>query len=167
MITDQTIQKFEQMLASDFNAARDNLFLELDNGYSVFDAYTITRTLDGFIVGKQTGTPKIFSSLKIAASWCVADKRRQFTLLSDIERLDQQRIYMRTDISNSRKMMQSYRDPVLLDVVYAKMSDKQYRLRDVEDKLNKCANLAKYLQLRGFNNEIARTRRTAPNRTNR
>jgi hypothetical protein len=167
MISNQTIHKLEQMLSSDFDAVRDNLFLELDNGYSVFDTYTITRTLDGFVVGKTSDQTGIFSSLKIAVSWCVADKRRQYTLLNDIERLDQQRMVMRNEINNSRKMIQQYRDPVLLDVVHAKMSDKQYRLRDVEDKLNKCANLAKYLQLRGFNNEIARTRRTTPNRTNR
>jgi hypothetical protein len=48
-----------------------------------------------------------------------------------------------------------------------KVEHRREQLARVSDQLTKCVNLAKYWQIRGFNNETARTGRSASQRTSR
>jgi hypothetical protein len=59
------------------------------------------------------------------------------------------------------------RESARREAVHSKIDSRKYRLRCIAEQLDKCINLAKYWQIRGFNNETARTGRTPPHRTNR
>ena len=66
------------------------------------------------------------------------------------------------DLSLVQQLFHRYRDPVVRDSVAAKLSHKRQTLLDINSRLEKCANLAKYWQTKGFNDEIARTQHSAP-----
>jgi hypothetical protein len=51
--------------------------------------------------------------------------------------------------------------------VEAKIDTKRCRLQQLDFRLDKCVNLAKYWQTQGFNNETVRTGRTPSKRTSR
>jgi hypothetical protein len=51
---------------------------------------------------------------------------------------------------------------VIRDSVAAKISQKEQLLFFINSRLEKCVNVAKYWQLKGFNDEIARTKHSTP-----
>lgn len=166
-ITDDTLRRLEQVLSADFESAKQNLIFSTDNGYQVFDRYTILKKQNTVTVTEYAGNPAIFTSVRTALSWCIADKYNQIKLANEIKRLDEKRWRLRNDVSFSQKLTSIFKDPETRETALLKLETKQALLHNVETGLEKCANLAKYWQLRGFNNEIERTKRSAQNRDNR
>ena len=166
--TQQTLFfKLEELLSEDFESVKNNLIFSTDQGYEVFDRYTLVKR-DGVVeVKKRHSDPLFFNSTRSAVSWCVADKYNQMHLADEIIMLDQKRKRLRDDVSFSAQLTKTFRDPVVLETALTKLDAKKGLLKTVEIGLDKCVNLAKYWQLRGFNNEIERTRRTASNKDNR
>jgi hypothetical protein len=144
-----------------------NIIVPIDNGYMLFEHYSIQRHKHGARVTKYGNEIAEFTSPKIALSWCIADKYNQLSVSIDIIKLDQRRKIIKEEFEATKQRLNAYRNPEVLDTIEAKLSYKQQLLADVETRLNKCANLAKYWQTRGFNDEIARIRRSASNQTNR
>ena len=167
MNLDRKFETLMSMLGDDLEIAKKNSIFETPDGYWVFDDYRVIKKSDGIEVhpGKRSTVLK-FTSLRYAISWCVADKYRQFALADEILLYDTRRNGLQNDIAASTQMLSKIKNFVTKDVIEAKRSDKRAKLLAVNERLDKCANVAKYWQIRGFNNEIARTRRPASNRKN-
>lgn len=157
--------KLEQVLSGELLAALPNMISVIDDGYDVFGLYKI-RTREGSCeVYRYDDLRGSFTSVRVALSWCIAEKYQQWALARDIRWLDQEKSVMTQDVRARRLLLPAIKDPVRWTVASDKLDNKEYQLRQVRERLTKCVNLAKYFQLRGFNDEIARTRRPPPNRT--
>ena len=162
-ISQDTIRRLEQVLSSEYDSIKQNLMFSTPQGYELFDVYIISKTPDGAAVQKRLGAPVEFTSTKSAVSWCIADKYNQIRLADEIMQLDKTRRRLREDVLFSKVYTRQLRDATVRETAALKLQVKQDMLQFTETGLEKCANLAKYWQLRGFSNEIERTRRTASN----
>jgi hypothetical protein len=53
------------------------------------------------------------------------------------------------------------------EIILTKLENKILKKKEIENRLAKCVNWAKYYQQRGFDNETARIGRAAANKTSR
>jgi hypothetical protein len=93
---------------------------------------------------------------KVAISWCIADKYGKDSLAYDliaheqeVERRSDEIVYYRNTLAHSQ-------DSTLKFVVADRLVESQARLKYAQEQLDKCVNLAKYWQLKGFKDETAR-----------
>jgi hypothetical protein len=166
MKQDIAFKKLEKLAEEEFDRLKENLILWDKGQYHLFDKYIIVKNADGtFTVTKHLHDPKIFSSLRVALSWCIADKYRQTALSYRLLNLDREKLRMSNDVQIRQNLMKNISDSDRLDVVKLKISTKKHGLACVEQQLTKCVNLAKYWQIQGFNrNETARIRQTQTTR---
>ena len=152
-------KKFELLLTKELKKSSSNTIVSDDAGsnYFVFGKYDITQTADGFLVSDWHSPIHCFSSKRIALSWCVADKYQQYNLSNNIMILDRRQQVLKADIYCSRKTAEVSGHESFYEIVNTKMQPKIDMLASVTAELEKCINSAKYLQIRGFHNETART----------
>jgi hypothetical protein len=164
----RALERLEQIITPDLEEICRNLIVEDDNGgVWAFGHYYLTKQDHGVLVTKNYVEKGVFSSMRTALSWCVADKYQQFVLGEEIIKLDRIRWTLKTDIDTRTRINQTIKDADRRELIETKLTTKRIKLRGLTERLDKCVSLAKYWQIRGFNNEIARTRRSSPNRTNR
>ena len=163
---DWILQRLEQIIEPELAQLKSKMILEHDNQYHVFDQYVIDRALDKtYRVARKSYTDKNFSSLPVALSWCIADKRQDTMLAYAIQDLDQEYIRISNDVYARETLLKRIKDPDRREVTHLKITTKKDGLRAVENRLAKCVSLAKYYQIRGFNrDETARTRHTQTTR---
>lgn len=163
----QAMQRLEKLLAQDIEHLKDTAIFKDGKKFYAFDRYMIEPELDQYRVTKYSCDMGLFASLRSATSWCIADKYNQIKLGMELKRLDQHKELLSSDITARETLNRKTQDPIRREIVDAKLSTKKIQLRAISEQLDKCVNLAKYWQIRGFNNETARTGRTASNRTSR
>lgn len=166
-VEQSTLDRLQQILSADFDSAKHNVIFPTDQGYDLFGSYVMVKHTDSVEVTKHNNDARHFSSTRSAVSWCVADKFNRFNLAEEIISLDEKRKRLIDDVKFSRQLVKTIRDPLQHETVILKLEFKKEVLKQVEHGLDKCASSAKYWQLRGFNNEIERTRRSTSNKDNR
>jgi hypothetical protein len=153
-------QKLERWAEKQILESIHNLIIDdEEGGWVVFGCYYLTETDQGYNVHKYSSSMGTFASKRSAVSWCVADKNRQLNLAITIKKLDMQKSLVAADIECRRSVANRSRDPLFRETVRTKIEPKITYYKSVSAELEKCINSAKYLQLRGFSNEIARTGR--------
>jgi hypothetical protein len=160
------LERLERIMKGDLEQTCENLILKSASGYQAFGHYFLHKNGDAVAVTKHQVNQKMFSSMRHAVSWCVADKYQQFNLGREIESLDRQWSLLQADIQVRSSLLKRTKNLDKRELIRTKLASKQLLLTTISERLDKCVNLAKYWQIRGFNNEIARTRRTTPARTN-
>ena len=163
----KVLERLQDIVAMDLNDMAKNVILPDGAGYQVFEIYSLQPVAGQWQVGKRGDIVSNRGSLKSAVSWCVADKYNQIRLGMDIIDLDRQCQLTKNDIEVRSLLQKKIRDVDLKSAVNIKITTRQLRLRVLGERLEKCINRAKYLQIRGFNNETARSGRTSSNRTSR
>jgi hypothetical protein len=118
-------------------------------------------------VFKNESAQAVFSSVKTALSWCVSDKYSQRRLRDEIERLDAKKMLLQADLAVRSASLGKGTKRELRAIAEDKINERKYRLKRLDLQLAKCINLAKYWQLRGFNNETSRTGQQPSHRTSR
>ena len=166
MSPQKAFHRLHDMVAQDLAALAPNTILPDGRGYLAFEIYSIQPQQGLWRVTKRQEQVALMTGLKSAVSWCVADKYHQHRLSTDIENLDQQKLMLESDIA-AREHLAKRRLPISPDALAAKLASRRWRLAQIDERLAKCVNVAKYWQLRGFNNETARAGRTASHRTHR
>ncbi len=167
MKDERTLRRLEEVLKSSLNELLPNAIIPYKNGYEAFGEYEIMPEHGVWKVYRCYRDPMEFSSSRVALAWCIAHKLQQIHLYMDIERLDHEKVMLVSDLSVRTRLREQIKNTQTSEIVDVKLSARKHRLEHVETTLTKCVNRAKYLQIRGFNNETARTGRTAPNRTSR
>jgi hypothetical protein len=163
---EKILQKLQQIVEPEYNQLKSNMIIAQNNQYHVFDRYTIEKSADNtYSVARQRYVDKIFSTLPVALSWCIADKIRNSRLAYALQNLDQERLRIAADVFVRESLLKQIKDPERREITYIKITAKKQGLRAVENRLAKCVSLAKYYQIRGFNrDETARTRHTQTTR---
>ena len=135
--------------------------------YEVFGRYKIAQKKDGYHVVCHATDVGLFSSTKSAISWCVADKYRDYNLARQILLTDTRLDAISSDIFTRMAAANRSRKIEFKENIDAKLEPKIIRKKQLEKQLANLINSAKYLQQRGFDNEIARSSRTTKNQTSR
>lgn len=167
MKSEQTLQRLEEVLKTSLSEVLPNAIIPSGNGYEAFGEYDIIPESGRWQVYRDRRDPLEFSSSRVALAWCIAHKFHQTLLCIDIERLDDEKLMLVSDLAVRTRLKERLKDPQTAEIVESKLTTRRRRLEYVETTLTKCVNRAKYLQIRGFNNETARTGRSASNRTSR
>lgn len=161
-------QLLEVWVREELKTVLPNMIWRNDSGeYELFGRYRILKEPTGFRVFCHATDVGVFSSTKTAVSWCIADKYRDYNLARHILHTDTRLtavnsdIYARVGAANRSKRVEFKEN---IDI---KLEPKIIRKKELEKQLANYVNLAKYLQQRGFDNEIARSGRTTKNTTNR
>jgi hypothetical protein len=133
-----------------------NAILRLDGVIRAFGRYTIVRNSKSYQVYRNATLAVEPCSGKVAISWCIADKYGKNSLAYDliaheqeVERRSDEIVYYRNTLAHSQ-------DSTLKFVVADRLVESQARLKYAQEQLDKCVNLAKYWQLKGFKDETAR-----------
>jgi hypothetical protein len=151
-------QKLERFAEREFKRNLDNMIVkENDGSYIVFGKYRVAQHLYGYMVSTWSDDIHCFDSKRNAVSWCVADKFNQLTLANTILNLDRRKQTLTADIHCRQSIGKRSQSTHSYEIINMKVQPKQILLNSVSSELEKCVNLAKYMQIRGFSNETART----------
>jgi hypothetical protein len=161
-------REFERAIRQELQDIMPNVILPQDDGtYEVFGKYRIIPERPGYTVLCHGTTVGFFSATRTALSWCIADKYKDYNLSKDILLLDNKLAGLTNDINARVSIADRSSKPDFREYVATKLETKLIRKKIVENQLNNCVNMAKYLQQRGFTNETQRIGRSQPNKTSR
>jgi hypothetical protein len=161
-------QEFERMFRQEFKDITPNLIWQNDSGeYEVFGKYRIIPRRPGYQVFCSASDVGIFNSTKSALSWCIADKNRAYNTAFELLTVDHKLAALTADIATRAAIGDRSRNPELRETILTKLETKIIQKKMLENQLTKCVDWAKYIQLRGFDNETQRTGRSQPNKTSR
>jgi hypothetical protein len=90
-------------------------------------------------------------------AWCTADKHEQYNLSNSILVLDRKKQALAADIYCRKTLAERGKHETFYEIINMKLQPKIDQYNSVSTELEKCVNRAKYIQIRGFNNETART----------
>lgn len=144
--------------------------IEQINGscYRFFNRYTVESTHNGYVIYRSsTPISGTFHSLKSALSWCVADQNNRNDLAQKINNFDNLVSNLAQNISHYERVRRISNDKERRQILQTKAEDCRIRLQSAKNELDKCIDLAKYIQTRGFTNEAPRTGRHASFKTSR
>jgi hypothetical protein len=151
-------QKLERWAEKEFKRNIDQIILSDDDGGIVaFGQYHLKPGLYGCVVKTWDREIHNFTNKRAAMAWCTADKQQQYNLSNMILVLDRKKQTLTADIQCRRSMGERGRTEDFYEIVTTKIQPKVQQLESVSTELENCVNRAKYIQIRGFNNETART----------
>lgn len=144
-------QKLEHWFQREFPKVMPNLLLRNEWGeYIVFGHYKIIKSNRKYNVTCGATEVGQFDSSKTALSWCIADKYRQYNLAREILNTDNRLASLSDDIIARTAAAGRCRDTNIKENIEIKIQSKIIQKKYLEKQLNKCVNLAKYYQQRGF-----------------
>jgi uncharacterized coiled-coil DUF342 family protein len=138
----------------------DAMIIEDQGQILAFGNYRIAPHRGQQQIFKRDELVAAMANRRTAMSYCVADHRQDLNLARQILQLDQAQQTLQTDVRVRQKVAERSSSDLFRERVQTKLQSRQQQLRDITYQLEKCISRAKYLQLRGFINETARTRRT-------
>lgn len=162
MQDDLLLQKLHRIVGPDMLSLQRHTITQDRGRYQVFGDWEIIQAPDQAQVYHNGDLKFMASNVRTAMSWCVAERHRRFELSRDIARWDQQVQRVQRDIAHTAALLPRVQDPDLRHTIQDKLQLKRQLLREAKNRLSKCIGRAKYIQIRGFNDEIARTRRLTP-----
>ena len=161
-------KKLEVFAAKEIVNLADKLIVDDGRGgILAFGKYNIIPTDYKFIVNIKNQDPLTFGSRRSAISWCIADQHNQLTLARIIHVLDTKKHTLAADIHCRQVLANRSKHEDFYESVSIKLQRKIDHMEAVDAELEKCLNSAKYMQIRGFSNETARTGRSVAHKTNR
>lgn len=137
----------------------DKSIVEVDSGYLVFGCYHLQPSDNRFDVYYYEDFVETFSNKRTAISWCIAERYKQYKLSFEIKNLDSKKAQLSADIMARQRLREISKNSATAEIIDTKLEPKIRYYNSVKTELEKCLNLAKYLQLRGFSNETARSSR--------
>ena len=155
-ISERQAQLMLERLTRDHLLNNPNAIIRLDDTVRAFGKYTITKNNQSFQVYRSATLAAEPSSSKVAISWCVADKYGKDSLARDLISFDQEVERRSDEIMYYRNTLAHSEDSVQRFIAADRLNESQVRLKHAQEQLDKCVNLAKYWQQKGFNDETAR-----------
>lgn len=125
-------------------------------GYLVFAKYHIEPGTNSVSVSDWSKKINDFSNRRVAISWCVADKVNNLNLANQIITLDRSKQHLQAEIDCGREISQRRANANYKEIVNTKLQPKILKYNAVKTELEKCISWAKYIQIKGFDNETAR-----------
>jgi hypothetical protein len=158
--------KIDKELLKEFPALEHNsIWKNSEDNYTVFGRYSLVKESAGFRVHCSLTNIGIFHSSRSALSWCIADKFKQYNIARELIQLDNNLHNLTIDINARAAIGERVRNVEQREIILTKLESKILKKKEIENRLSKYINQAKYYQQRGFDNETARTGRAATNKT--
>lgn len=164
MTPDQKLFAFAQR---ELARIQNDLILRSETGYQAFGVFEIRQHDGVFQVHKNQELCGEFSSAKVALSYCIAERARNYNLGILLQNLDRHVEAARISVSTRRNLANKCRDNHIREILTSKIQHRRQQQHDLENQLEDCVKQAKYLYLRGLNNETQRIGCAAPARTSR
>ena len=155
-----TMDRLRDIVEPDLEKYQRNIIIKNGRDYDVFSIYTISPARGAAFVYRRSDLIAEFTSTKTALSWCIADKYQQISLAQEIMTLDQRSGLIQRDLEVRSALCDRFKTAAARSAAQTKIDTRRHHLRQIQERLDKCVNLAKYWQIRGFNNETARSGRT-------
>lgn len=130
------------------------------DGYVAFGKYHIQPQSGVYLVTIVDRPIHTFLNKRSAISWCIAHRSSNNLLANTIMSLDKKKQLLSNDIHHSRVISDKSKSFSFKENIAIKTQPKVDALKQLNLELEKCINLAKYLQIKGFPNETSRTSRT-------
>lgn len=143
-------------LAHDHLIDNPNAIIDTGNSINVFGIYTIVKHPEDFTVYKNRVEQVVLNSAKHALSWCIFDKYRLLDYKTMLIDCDKQLGYKQMEIIHYVNCIKSSTDIFQKDVLFDRLYNSKSQAVAIKKQLNKCVNLAKYWQQKGFENETSR-----------
>lgn len=160
--------KINRAAFDEFPGLLSNSLWENSSGnYTAFGQYSIVKEKIGYRVHCSLTDIGVFYSTRSALSWCIADKFKKYNLARDLIQLDNNLYHITVDIAVRAAIGNRVKDADAYEIILTKLETKILKKKEIENRLVKCVNSAKYYQQQGFDNETARISRTVTNKTNR
>lgn len=151
-------EKIELFAEQEFRRNLHKLIVNEPNGnIIVFGRYQIVDEDQKFFVRMLSREELQFSSKRTALSWCIADFKNHLRLANNILNLDRKKQLLAADIYCRKTLANKSRSNDFNELVNTKIQNKIINYQSVKSELEKCLKLAKYMQIKGFNNETSRT----------
>ena len=145
--------RFVDIAKNDLKHLQTNLIFIEDNVCHAFGRYRIKNTAP-IEVWDNDEFIGCFNSVRSALGWCTAEKYRYFELAALIRQFDE-RLQVAEQAVETRRIGKHTTDPVKI----AKMQHRIMHKFRAQAELEKYVSKAKYLQIRGFNNDTQRNSR--------
>ena len=153
-------QKLEKWAKKEITRTLNFLIIPDDqDGFVAFGKYHIQPQLGLYLVSFLDRPVHNFLNKRSAISWCVAHRNRNAKLANTIMSLDKKKQMLSNDIQYSRVVIDRSKNHAFKENIATKIQPKVDALKQLNIELEKCINLAKYLQIKGFPNETPRTSR--------
>jgi hypothetical protein len=154
-------QKLEHFAEREIKRNIDSLIIPGENGgYVAFGKYFLKPSEEGVAVTNWDREVHVFMNKRHAISWCVADHNNRINLAIRILSLDAKKRIVNNDVQLRRSIAERSRSENFYENINLKLQPKIDVLNMLNNELEKCINSAKYLQIKGFANETARTGRS-------
>lgn len=151
-------KKLEDFAERELRASLNKVILGSErDGWFAFGRYYISPVPTGYEVYQNDDLISTFGSKRSAISWCVADFNRRYVLAHQIQNLDSKKQIIDSDIHCRSEIARRSKSPAFREMIKTKLQSKLEQNSAVTAELEKCISSAKYIQLRGFSNETART----------
>ena len=151
-------QKLEQWAERELARSIGNMLISDEQGGVVaFGKYYIKPDKTGCSVRTWDREIHNFTTRRVAMSWCSADQHQHYNLANSILVLDRKKQALAADIYCRKTLGERGRHESFYEIINMKLQPKIDQYNSVSNELEKCVNQAKYIQIRGFNNETART----------
>lgn len=145
------LNKINSFFSTDLEKSMANvMIMQNDDGsYELFDKYIISTEDSNVIVkSKYTHTVKNFSSLPVAVTWCIFDKRNKIIELNRVEYLDRMIAGLNSSILVHKKIFKNNKDMAFISL--AKLSQDSYKKKLLSTELMEYIKESKIWQLKQF-----------------
>lgn len=160
-------QKLFNIARKEMARLQADIIMKSSRGYQAFGIFDVKQQDHVFSVYRQGDHCGNFSSAKVALSYCIAEKTQQYNLGIKIQHLDQHVVSARQSVISRKNMLEKFRDQPAKEIIYNKIQHRRQQQHELENQLEDCVKQAKYLYLRGLNNETQRISSAAPARSSR
>lgn len=142
---EQKIEKFfEQRIYT--GALNISVLKSLNGDHFVFGKYLIKSINGSYSVTQENGHDIVFSTLKVAITWCVFHDKKLMTECKEIEKVDFKLYSVEIDISQHNKILNNTKDTQIRMIYYSKLEDDDDRKKILLEKLNKYINMSRRWQ---------------------
>lgn len=155
-ITEEQATRMLERIAREQYLDNPNAIFQEGDDIWAFGRYLIHPAGDGYQIFRGATLAAQTGSSRVAISWCVADKLNRFQITQEMLWADQEVLWRQAEIQGYRHTLNITQDSMKKFVVQDRLADAQIKLKYAQERLDKCLNLAKYWQQKGFNNETSR-----------
>ena len=160
-IRDQYVNKVVNLLTDIIKEdllENSNAIIRNGDCISAFKHYRIVKTGKyAYNIYKQNQLATSVCSTRIALAWCIYDKHKKSIQLHHLIRLENELIRRQSEMMHYRHFINSVKiTQQQREITIDRLDDTKYRYRSLQKQIDKCINVAKYCQQKGFDNETIR-----------
>ena len=144
------------------------IIIQKGNTYQAFDQYLIEETDSGWhVISDNLPAPLLFNTSKVALAWCIAYKVNKSELASNLLWLDNLVAAKQNDIDVLTHILDNAEKLDNRAILIARLMEDINSRQVYKKQLSICVRTAKYIKLKGTNDELNRFNKTSRRKRSR